>query len=71
MGRSLAVALVLLPCVARAVLDTQVHYVMGTYLRISADGGDAASGDAGVLPARSAASTTSSRAGARPASCRG
>jgi FAD:protein FMN transferase len=43
-GRSLAAALVLLPCVARALPDTQVHYVMGTYLRISADGGAAASG---------------------------
>jgi FAD:protein FMN transferase len=43
-GRLLALALVLLPCVTRAVPDTQVHYVMGTYLRISADGGDAASG---------------------------
>jgi thiamine biosynthesis lipoprotein len=43
-GRSLAVALVVLPCVAGAVPDTQVHYVMGTYLRITAEGGDATSG---------------------------
>jgi FAD:protein FMN transferase len=43
-GRWTAVALVLLPCVARAVPDTQVHYVMGTYLRITADGAGAAAG---------------------------
>ena len=42
-GRSLLVALgLLLPCVAGAVPDTQVHYVMGTYLRITADGDGAA-----------------------------
>src|SRR5262249_15557035 len=44
-GSSLLVALgVLLPCVAGAVTDTQVHYVMGTYLRITADGDGAAAG---------------------------
>jgi FAD:protein FMN transferase len=44
-GRLVLVALgVLLPCVAGAVTDTQVHYVMGTYLRITADGDGAAAG---------------------------
>src|SRR5262249_7748720 len=43
-GRWMAMALVLLPCVARAVPDTQIHYVMGTYLRITAEGAGAAAG---------------------------
>ena len=43
-GRRWLAALVLLPCAARAAPQTQVHYVMGTYLRITADGGGAAAG---------------------------
>jgi thiamine biosynthesis lipoprotein len=38
----LAAFLVLLPCAVRAEPLTQVHYVMGTYLRITADGAGAA-----------------------------
>ena len=40
---------------ARAVRGPQVHYVMGTYLRITADGAGAAAGDDRVLPRRAPA----------------
>ena len=42
--RGVAAALVLLPGAAVATAGTQVHYVMGTYLRITADGDGAAAG---------------------------
>jgi FAD:protein FMN transferase len=37
-----AAALVALPCATRAAPRTQVHYIMGTYLRVTADGAGAA-----------------------------
>lgn len=44
MARLLACTLALLPLAAWATPQTQIHYVMGTYLRITADGDGAASG---------------------------
>jgi len=44
MGRLLAWTIALLPLAAWATPQTQIHYVMGTYLRITADGDGAASG---------------------------
>lgn len=43
-ARLLAGMLALLPLAAAAAPQTQVHYVMGTYLRITADGDGAAAG---------------------------